>query len=610
MDRRALQALKYYFGYDAFRPAQEGPVSTLIKGQDVLGIMPTGAGKSICFQIPALLQDGITLVFSPLISLMQDQVDGLRAQNIPAMYLNSTLQREELNKYLYHIREGKYKLVYLAPERLSSELFCQFLRELPISQVIIDEAHCVSQWGHDFRPSYTKIGPFINTMPRRPVVGAFTASATEDVEADMKSLLGLESAKVFVTGFDRPNLSFNVVHTGQRLEYILDYVHRHRNDNGIIYCSTRKDVESVYQHLVKSGVQAGYYHGGLSDAVRKEQQAWYAYDKVQVMVATNAFGMGIDKSNVRYVLHYQMPRNMEGYYQEAGRAGRDGAPAECILLFSNRDVMIHKYLISQSVDSKERQDIELERLQGMIDYCDTTECLRKYMLNYFGEYVDWHTCNHCSSCLDRTNTRDLTEEARMICRTILHTEERYGATMIANIVCGDRTERVVRSGLHRLSTFGSLNSYESRDITSLIRVLVNRNILMSSGGKYPTLSLTTKAHELLHGRGQVIDVKETVFKDVMNVKKARGGSPIHRNNQSGAARESLFERLRQLRKQLAAESNIPPYLIFQDTVLIDMAQKQPVTLGEMGTIKGIGDAKLQAYGMHFLKAISAYKESK
>ncbi|MDU3384906.1 MAG: RecQ family ATP-dependent DNA helicase, partial [Veillonella sp.] len=383
--QQALRMLETYFGYTSFRPAQEAPIASLLRNEDVIGIMPTGAGKSICFQIPALCKAGLTIVFSPLISLMKDQVDGLLVQNIPAALINSTLTQSEFNKTMYEVRSGKIKLLYIAPERLSSNFFCNVLRALPIAQVIVDEAHCISEWGHDFRPSYRLIGEWLNSLPKRPIVGAFTATATKYVENDIKKLLGLDKANVYVTGFDRPNLSFSVIRTPKRMDYVVHYVRQHANENGIIYCATRKDVDRVYENITRAGIKAGHYHGGLNDEVRREMQNAYADDKLQVMVATNAFGMGIDKSNVRYVLHYQMPRNMESYYQEAGRAGRDGAPAECILLYSGQDVQVHKYLIEQSIETPERQNVELRKLQSMIDYCFCSNCLRKYMLNYFGE---------------------------------------------------------------------------------------------------------------------------------------------------------------------------------------------------------------------------------
>ncbi len=430
--QQALRMLETYFGYTSFRPAQEAPIASLLRNEDVIGIMPTGAGKSICFQIPALCKAGLTIVFSPLISLMKDQVDGLLVQNIPAALINSTLTQSEFNKTMYEVRSGKIKLLYIAPERLSSNFFCNVLRALPIAQVIVDEAHCISEWGHDFRPSYRLIGEWLDSLPRRPIVGAFTATATKYVENDIKKLLGLDKANVYVTGFDRPNLSFSVIRTPKRMDYVVHYVRQHANENGIVYCATRKDVDRVYENLTRAGIKAGHYHGGLNDEVRREMQNAYADDKLQVMVATNAFGMGIDKSNVRYVLHYQMPRNMESYYQEAGRAGRDGAPAECILLYSGQDVQVHKYLIEQSIETPERQNVELRKLQSMIDYCFCSNCLRKYMLNYFGESTVWTTCDNCSSCKGSADKVNVTKEAKAIFRAIMGTDERYGASMITS----------------------------------------------------------------------------------------------------------------------------------------------------------------------------------
>ena len=601
---RALQLLQTYFGYTSFRPAQEAPVESLLKNEDVVAIMPTGAGKSICFQIPALCKSGLTIVFSPLISLMKDQVDGLVDQNIPAALVNSTLTQTEFNKTMYDVRSGNIKLLYIAPERLGSNFFCNVLRSMPISQVIVDEAHCISQWGHDFRPSYRLIGDWLASLPKRPVVGAFTATATKAVENDIKTLLGLDHANVYVTGFDRPNLSFSVVRTPKRMDYVVDYVRRHSHENGIIYCSTRKDVERVYDNLTRAGIQTGYYHAGLSDEMRKAMQNKYAFDQLQVMVATNAFGMGIDKSNVRYVLHYQMPRNMESYYQEAGRAGRDGAPAECILLYSGQDVRVHKYLIEQGHLEPQREQVELRKLQFMIDYCFCSTCLRKYMLAYFGEIVPWLECSNCSSCNTKGERVNVTKEAKAIFRAIIATEERYGASMISSIVRGERTDRITRAGLDALSVFGYLSDVGDKEIKGLIQQFVASGYLRSSMGKYPVLSVTAGAEEVLAGHKEVEEIRQEV---IVPSRKTKKSASISRSEVPRSGSGGLFEHLRQHRKQLASQLSVPPYIIFPDTVLIDLANIRPKTLGEFGNIKGVGEAKLKKYGLSFLEAISQYK---
>ena len=601
--QQALRMLETYFGYTSFRPAQEAPIASLLRNEDVIGIMPTGAGKSICFQIPALCKAGLTIVFSPLISLMKDQVDGLLVQNIPAALINSTLTQAEFNKTMYEVRSGKIKLLYIAPERLGSNFFCNVLRALPIAQVIVDEAHCISEWGHDFRPSYRLIGEWLNSLPKRPIVGAFTATATKYVENDIKKLLGLDKANVYVTGFDRPNLSFSVIRTPKRMDYVVHYVRQHANENGIIYCATRKDVDRVYENLTRAGIKVGHYHGGLSDEVRREMQNAYADDKLQVMVATNAFGMGIDKSNVRYVLHYQMPRNIESYYQEAGRAGRDGAPAECILLYSGQDVQVHKYLIEQSIETPERQEVELRKLQSMIDYCFCSNCLRKYMLNYFGESTVWTTCDNCSSCKGSGDKVNVTKEAKAIFRAIMGTDERYGASMITSIVRGDRTDRIMRAGHDALPVFGLLSNVDEKSIKGLIQQFVASGYLRSSSGKYPVLSLTAGAEEVLAGHKEVEEIRQHVS---VPSRTSRSTSTTSRGKASSGA-GGLFEHLRQHRKRLAEEAGLRPYLIFPDTVLIDLANLRPTTLGEFGNVKGVGEAKLKKYGLSFLQAIAEYK---
>lgn len=601
MDRRALDVLQHYWGYDAFRPAQEIPVSTLLAGHDLVAIMPTGAGKSICFQVPALLQEGLTIVFSPLISLMKDQVDGLRQQKIPAAFINSTLDQETFNKTLYYVRIGAVKILYISPERLASQFFRNVLQTLKISQIIVDEAHCISQWGHDFRPAYQMIGQFLKTMPHRPVVGAFTATATKAVERDIKVLLGLENAQVHITGFDRPNLHFAVARLSQRMDYIVDYVKAHQEQSGVIYCITRKDVEKVYQNLVKAGIAAGYYHAGLPDQVRKDMQNKYAFDEIQVMVATNAFGMGIDKSNVRYVLHYQMPRNMESYYQEAGRAGRDGALAECILLYNGQDVQVHKYLLEQSQLEPARLSIEQRKLQAMIDYCFTSQCLRKYMLAYFGQEVPWNKCHNCSTCLHQGQVQDMTAEAKAIFRAIRGTDEHFGTTMISAIVRGEHNDRIRRAGYDALPVFGALSSYSAQEVKGMIQQFVASGYLQQSMGKYPILSLQAGAEEVLAGHNKVQEIKQ----EVARPRAKRTGD--HSRISMGASTNSLFEALRLHRKRIALAQKVPPYLVFTDTVLIDLAALKPKTLADFANIKGVGEAKLKKYGTSFLAVIAQYE---
>lgn len=537
---------------------------------------------------------------------MKDQVDGLLVQNIPAALINSTLTQAEFNKTMYEVRSGKIKLLYIAPERLGSNFFCNVLRALPIAQVIVDEAHCISEWGHDFRPSYRLIGEWLNSLPKRPIVGAFTATATKYVENDIKKLLGLDKANVYVTGFDRPNLSFSVIRTPKRMDYVVHYVRQHDNENGIIYCATRKDVDRIYENLTCAGIKVGHYHGGLSDEVRREMQNAYADDKLQVMVATNAFGMGIDKSNVRYVLHYQMPRNMESYYQEAGRAGRDGAPAECILLYSGQDVQVHKYLIEQSIETPERQEVELRKLQSMIDYCFCSNCLRKYMLNYFGESTVWTTCDNCSSCKGSGDKVNVTKEAKAIFRAIMGTDERYGATMITSIVRGERTDRIMRAGHDALPVFGLLSDVDEKSIKGLIQQFVASGYLRSSTGKYPVLSLTAGAEEVLAGHKEVEEIRQHVS---VPSRTSRSTSTTLRGKSSSGS-GGLFEHLRQHRKRLAEKAGLRPYLIFPDTVLIDLANLRPTTLGEFGNVKGVGEAKLKNMASVFYRLLQNIKDNK
>lgn len=593
----ARHVLQTYFGYTDFRESQREAIEALLSGEDCLAIMPTGAGKSICFQVPALLYTGITIVFSPLISLMKDQVDGLLADRIPATYVNSTLDFEEVQARMLAVRQGRIKLLYIAPEKLDSEGFLTYLRTLKIAQVIIDEAHCVSEWGHDFRPAYRLIAPFIQSLEARPIVGAFTATATREVAEDIKHLLGLTKARHIVKGFDRDNLYFSVVHAKDRMCYTVRFVKERISESGIIYCATRKDVERVHKELHKAGVNAGYYHGGLDDATRKREQERYANDEIAVMVATNAFGMGIDKSNVRYVLHYQMPRNMEAYYQEAGRAGRDGLPSECVLLYSGQDVMIHRFLIEQGELVGKREQEELSRLEAMQAYCFTNGCLRSYILRYFGESVSWQKCKNCSHCEETYRKRDRTEEAKIIFYTLALTEMRYGVRMVTDIVRGVSTERILKYHLHRIPTFGRLSTYTEAEIKFFIKQLVASGYVSISEGKYPLLLLENKGRKVLSGIESVAVAQVEI--DTKTVKARPKVQAVEGD------KKTLFEILRQLRKELARKERIFPYQVFSDTVLIDMVKHRPRTLEALSEIKGVGPVKLQKYGRAFLQVMQS-----
>lgn len=596
--------LKQYFGYTSFRPGQHEVIQTLLDGRDCLAIMPTGAGKSICFQLPALIQTGVTLVISPLISLMKDQVDSLVNQEIPATYINSQCTFEEAKARFAAIRAGRVKLVYISPERLENEFFTSFMQSLPISMFIIDEAHCVSQWGHDFRPSYCAIKDWIAALPRRPVVGAFTATATEKVKEDMMTLLGLEKERIFIGGFDRPNLYFRVVRTNRKLDFALAYVQQHQEDSGIIYAATRKEVDRVYEELTRRGIRAGRYHAGLSDDVRRTMQDAFTYDRLQVIVATNAFGMGIDKSNVRYVIHYQMPKNIESYYQEAGRAGRDGAPGECILLFSRQDIMIQKFLIEQSVHDPQQQAVEFRLLNAMVRYCEGNHCLRHYILTYFGEHPSWQRCEKCGNCDQETVEEDMTEQVRSICLCVDELKGRFGMTMVCDILKGSQNAKVRRYGFENNSAFGMLGDFTLSEVRDMVRQCIDDGYLDQSDGKYPVVSLTADGRQALSGSRRIVQQK---------VVAADPGPELPKRQQkrrAGAIDEDalrpLFDTLRAVRLELAKDEHIPPFVIFSDATLWDMAALKPDSLDAMSQIKGVGSFKLHKYGRQFVGAIQSY----
>lgn len=585
----AFEILQRYYGYTSFREGQHAIVSSIVKGQDTVGIMPTGGGKSICYQVPALLMPGTTIVISPLISLMKDQVDALTQLGIPAAYINSSLSAAETDQRIQAARAGKYKLLYIAPERLETDRFRSLIAAVTIPLVAIDEAHCLSQWGHDFRPSYLAVAPFLKQLQQRPIVAAFTATATEEVTHDIIRLLELQSPALEVSGFDRANLTLNVLRGVNKRDYVMSYIQEHRDQAGIIYTSTRKEADELHAALLHKKISAGKYHAGLGDEERMQAQESFLYDDIRVMVATNAFGMGIDKSNVRYVLHYNMPKNMEAYYQEAGRAGRDGEPSECVLLFSPQDVQTQKFLIEQSVSAPERKAHDYKKLQTMIDYCYTQQCLRSHILRYFGETGQAQSCDNCSSCLDESETVDITLEAQKICSCIRRMNERFGVTLIAQVLKGSANKRVMEFGFDRLPTYGAMKEYTEKAIADLIHVLIAEGYVALSEGQYPVVRLTQLSVEVLKGNERVLQ-KIPKKKQALEV----GG-------------QALFEELRKLRKQLADRERVPPYVIFADSTLRELSQVVPTSETEMLQIKGVGEAKLRKYGRPFLDLLQTFQ---
>lgn len=588
MINKAREYLKQYFGYESFRNGQEAIIERVLAGKNTAGIMPTGGGKSICYQIPALLFPGVTLVISPLISLMKDQVDALVQNGIDATFLNSTLSANEARFRMDEIKQGRYKLVYVAPERLDHPAFQQEWQYINLSLVAIDEAHCISQWGHDFRPSYLKINTLLNDLPSKPVVLALTATATPQVTTDICATLGIDQNTAISTGFARENLFFSVVKEENRDQFLKRYVEKNKHESGIIYAATRKDVDSLYKRLMKAGIQVGRYHAGMSDQERTFMQEQFIQDDLLVMVATSAFGMGIDKSNVRYVIHYQTPKNMESYYQEAGRAGRDGLESECILLYSPQDLQVQRFLIDQSHSSQERRDEEIKKLNKMKDYSFTEGCLQSFILQYFGE-VHPDDCGHCENCTDKRETMNVTVEAQMVLSCMIRMGERFGKTLISQVLTGSHNKKMDEFGFRDLSTYGIMKDHSAKEVADFIDFLTSKQYIEMTGGQYPILKVTNSGREVLMSKTKVYRKERKVIV----------AQPID---------QDLFEKLRQCRKELAILENVAPFIIFSDATLKEMVSKLPITAEQFLEIKGVGNQKFERYGQAFVNVINAYLE--
>ncbi|WP_167958793.1 DNA helicase RecQ [Anaerosporobacter faecicola] len=601
------EVLKHYYGYDTFREGQEMLIDSILDGQDTLGIMPTGAGKSICYQVPALVMNGITLVISPLISLMKDQVGALNQAGVHAAYLNSSLSYNQYCLALNYARQGRYQIIYVAPERLTTEEFLTFAKEANIAMISVDEAHCVSQWGQDFRPSYLKIVEFIDQLAVRPVVSAFTATATKEVQEDIVQILKLRKPRLLITGFDRNNLSYQVAKPADKYAYVSQYVKNNPDKSGIIYCLTRKSVEEVSNRLQREGVAVTRYHAGLSDDERRQNQDDFIYDTKPVMVATNAFGMGIDKSNVSYVIHYNMPKNIESYYQEAGRAGRDGEPAECILLYSGQDVIMNQFLIDQNREN-EALDFEAlevvrkrdrERLKKMIYYCMTTDCLREYVLQYFGEQGEPY-CGNCSNCLVEFEKMDITKATTAILTCVQECRERYGITIILDTVHGSKNAKLKQYRMDQNTQFGILEDYTIAKLRQIMDYLLHHGYLELSVSQYPVVQLGELAEDYLENGGMLlmkVPLEQEKKTPKVTKKKAHSEKAID---------DTLFEQLREMRTKIAKEEKVPPYLVFADKTLVNMCSVLPKTKDSMLTVSGVGEVKYERYGERFLEIIKAY----
>lgn len=610
---KALALLKQYYGYTTFRIGQEPLIQAILAGQDAMGIMPTGGGKSICYQMPALMLDGLTLVISPLISLMKDQVDALTENGISATFINSSITTFELNERLEGLKSGKYKLCYVAPERLSVFEFIEMTKKLDIPLIAVDEAHCISQWGHDFRPSYKEIPRFIDKLPKRPIVAAFTATATDQVKEEIKQLLSLKNPFEVVTGFDRPNLFYQVVKPQNKTKFVLEYLQQQSPDHsGIIFCSTRKTVESLTQELKKRGYAAEAYHAGFDSEERKRVQDAFMFDQTKIIVATNSFGMGIDKPDVRFVIHYNLPKNMEAYYQEAGRAGRDGEASTCILLYAPSDIVKQKIMIASNAEysNADRDELSHANLQLLINYCHAYTCLRSEIMAYFGESSDVDNCGNCGNCTNTSEMVDMTVEAQKIMSCIYRTDQRYGSGTIIKILRGSKDKKLLEWGLDKQSTYGLMENASEGLIKEIIMHLVAQGYLDVEGGTYPILKLSRLSRPVLKGETPFFLRQDRVEATTVTKKDAKEKRSKKSKTPEGLltdAQTALYEALSELRKKLATEKGIPTYMVFANATLAEMAEIQPRTKEEMLDIKGVGDKKYDTYGQIFLDEITAFR---
>ena len=601
------EALKAVFGYDSFRQGQESVINAVLDGRDILAVMPTGAGKSLCYQVPAMLLSGITLVISPLISLMQDQVKALNEAGVDAAFINSSLSEKEMHDTFKNASNGQYKIIYVAPERLMSEGFVRLAKGVEISMITVDEAHCISQWGQDFRPSYMDIAEFVNVLDKRPIISAFTATATQNVREDIICSLGLTNPYFLVTGFDRENLFFQVDKPKSKDRFILDYLDRHKGESGIIYCATRKNVDSLYTLLKKRNISVAKYHAGISIEERKQMQDDFVFDYTSIVIATNAFGMGIDKSNVRFVIHYNMPSSMENYYQEAGRAGRDGLNSECILLFSPQDIIINRFLLEHKdfsdidpTDAMTIRERDIKRLQIMEGYCYTTECLRNYILKYFGEDPK-KPCDDCGNCLRQFETLDMTDEAKKIINCIYESRGRYGKNIIMDTVLGAKTARLAEIGASEYKSYGVLESSNKNLLRRLIEELLLEGYIQT--GEYQVLKLGDISKLKLKDTKVLVKITD---EDKVTNRKLKPKKNIKGMDSLTSSGFKLFDKLKELRLEIAREEKMPPYIVFNDKTLIDMCAKMPTTKSDMLNVSGVGENKYGKYGERFIAVIKEY----